>query len=74
MSGPDAGQTPCSLSWRRMRRSAMRSRRFDESFWCVVAWRLLWCAPIYAARAVFVGLIFIGWGLGSAKRAWRDTT
>lgn len=39
--------------------------------WYVVAWRLLWLAPAYAAMALAAFFILLGWGPSQAKRLWH---
>lgn len=38
-----------------------------------ILWALIWIGPAYLTRALFVAVMFCGWGTETAKRAWSDT-
>ena len=32
-----------------------------------VAWRILWCVPLYLAKGLLIAVVFCGWGLTTAN-------
>lgn len=38
-----------------------------------ILWALIWIGPAYLTRALFVAVMFCGWGPGAAGRAWSGT-
>lgn len=39
----------------------------------LILWSLMWFGPFYLTRALFVAVVFCGWGYYEAQRIWRDT-
>jgi len=37
-----------------------------------IIWRSIWIIPAHLLRSLFVAIVFCGWGLEKAKRAWRS--